>query len=86
MSSKEGPIQEHLRDEANAIAQALDQVLNGDERPKKVGFMLLMFDFDGPKSDRINYIANCERRDAINSLKEFIARAEGHISDEEQLQ
>lgn len=83
------PIQEKYRETMRALAQALDDVLNpglkGEDR--KVGFMLLMFDFgETPTSDRINYISNSERADAINSMKEFIARAEGRISDQESLQ
>ena len=85
----EQPIQEKYREEMRAIAQALDDVLNaglkGDAR--KCGFMLLMFDFGTtPTSDRINYISNCNRTDAITSMKEFIARAEGRITDKEQVQ
>lgn len=85
--STEGPIQDHLHDQANAIARALDEVFNkglkGDDR--QVGFVLLMFDFSGPKSDRLNYISNTNRADMIQGLKEFTARAEGHITDDEHL-
>lgn len=79
-------IQGHYLEQMNALASAIDELFNGKERPKKTGFMLLMFDFDGPKNDRVNYISNCDRKDAINAMKEFIARAEGRISDSESLQ
>lgn len=83
------PIQDKYREQMRAIALALDDVLNPGLKGKdrKVGFMLLMFDFGTtPTSDRINYISNSDRIDAINSMKEFIARAEGRISDSESLQ
>lgn len=84
--SEEQPIQDHYREKMRALASAIDELLNGDERPKKTGFMLLMFDFDCPPDARTNYISNCEREAAINLMKEFIARAEGRISDSESLQ
>lgn len=82
----EEEVQEHVVAEMNAIASAIDQLMNPDKKNKKVGFMLLMFDFAGPKSNRVNYIANCDRKDGINAMKEFIARAERRISDSESLQ
>lgn len=79
-------IQEKYREQMMDLARALDSLLNPGGA-KKVGFMLLMYDFGvTPTSDRINYISNSDRTDAITSLKEFIARAEGRISDKENLQ
>lgn len=85
MSEQE--IQEKYKEQMRAIARALDELLNPDRNKKTTGFMLLMFDFGvTPTSDRINYISNTDRSDAITSMKEFIARAEGRIDDKEHVQ
>lgn len=60
-----------------AIASALDDVLNGAERPKQLGFVVLIFPRGGPDGGRANYISNCERKDVIAALKEVTARLEG---------
>lgn len=60
-----------------AMAASLDEVLNGNDRPKKNGFVLLVFPFDGPEGQRTNYIANGKREDVIVALKEIVARFEG---------
>jgi len=59
------------------FAGTLDQVLNGKARPKKNGFVVLVFPFDGPEGTRTNYVSNCERKDIIVAMKEVIARFEG---------
>ena len=80
-----GPIQEHYREQMRALASAIDELFNGNEEPKKVGFALLMFDFgETPTSDRINYISNSRREDMVCALKELLARWEGrHIEETE---
>ncbi len=70
----------------NAIAQALDELLNGDARPKLFGFCLLVFPFGEAPEGRINYICNAERSDMIASMKEFIARNEGRLIEHEEKQ
>lgn len=63
------------------LAQALDEIFNGAERPKKVGFALLVFEFGSPAE--INYISNARRQDMISALKELVARWEGRVHDTE---
>lgn len=60
-----------------AMAASLDEVLNGNSRPKKNGFALLVFPFDGPDGHRTNYVSNGQREDIIVALKEIVARFEG---------
>ena len=84
----EQPIQQKFKDQMRAVAEVLDTVFNGELRGKdrKVGFTLLVFDFDGPKNARTNYISNADRKDMLLTMKEFIARAEGRILDTENIQ
>lgn len=82
--STHGEIQEHHRQEMHALLEAIDHLLNGDAKPKKVGFAILMFDFAGPTSDRINYISNSNRQDMICAMKELVARFEGRHPEETQ--
>lgn len=84
--SQEQPVQDEFVKQMNAIAEVLDQVFNGDERPKRVGWALLVFPFDCPPGARTNYISNASRKEMLDSMKEFIARAEGRISDSESVQ
>lgn len=77
----DGPIQKEARDQMQALAGGLDELLNGaatgDDR--KWGFILLVFPF-GSKSDgehRANYISNARREDIVVLLKEQLARFEG---------
>lgn len=60
-----------------AMASALDDVLNEKGKPKKNGFVLLVFPFDGPEGQRTNYVSNGQRQDIIVALKEIVARFEG---------
>ncbi|OHV85921.1 hypothetical protein [Ensifer sp. LCM 4579] len=59
------------------IAQALDETLNGQQRPKKNCFVVLIFPFDGEAGNRINYVSNADRSDIVAALKEITARFEG---------
>jgi pimeloyl-CoA synthetase len=61
----------------NAIASVLDDHFNGDVRPKKIGFVLLMAEFGKMEGGRVNFISNANRNDTIAMLKEWLARAEG---------
>lgn len=74
--------------EFDAKKEALDEVFNPGlhGKARKVGFALLVFDFDCPPGARTNFISNAARNDMLNAMKEFIARAEGKISDAEQFQ
>lgn len=74
------PISPKYRGTMNTLARGLDKALNGKARPKKVGFVLLTFEFgieDG--SGRVNYISNADRRDMIVAMKEWLARQEGRL-------
>ena len=69
------PIEPRYKAEMNAIAELLDDALNGDQPYRETGFVLLMFDFGVDK--RMNYISNAERADIISALKELVANFEG---------
>ena len=75
------PIEPKFREQMNVIANLLDDSLNGDTRPRTVGFLLLMFDFGNPDGGRMNYISNAQRADMLCAMKEFIAHAEGRAID-----
>lgn len=82
----EQPIQQAYIDQMRALAETLDEIFNGKLRPKVTGFTLLVFPFGDSRDGRVNYISNADRPDMLNTMKEFIARAEGRITDKEQLQ
>lgn len=78
--SDHGPIESAYRKQMNALAAVLDGSLNGDEQPKKTGFVLLMFDFGEPTPrSRMNYISNAERTEMLVALKELLANFEGRM-------
>lgn len=84
-----GPIEKKYEDSMRALATAIDEILNGTKeegKKRKTGFALLMFDFEVTEGSRTNYISNTNRRDMILAMKEFIARAEGRITDAENVQ
>jgi len=60
-----------------SMASALDEVLNEKGKPKKNGFVLLVFPFEGPEGQRTNYVSNGQRKDIIVALKEIVSRFEG---------
>lgn len=72
-------IAEDQRDLMNRIAAGLDLAFNGECKPaeRKVGFVLLSFNFGQMDGGRVNYISNAKRDDVLAALKEFLARAEG---------
>lgn len=78
----DAPIQQRYRETMNAIAGALDDVLNegkaGAER--ETGFVLLVYPFGNLAGGdaRCNYISNgADRKDVVTLMKEMIARFEG---------
>lgn len=71
------PIDPRHRANMNMLATAVDHVLNGEEKPKKLGFVMLVAEFGQIDNGRVNYISNGSREDMITMMKEFIARAEG---------
>lgn len=63
-----------------SIAGGLDNILNGDARPKRVGFTVLMFNFGD--EGQVNYVSNADRADMIASMKSLLARWEGQPRQE----
>ena len=83
--STEQPIEPKFHEMMNALAGALEKILNPDG-VRRNGFVLLSFEFGATEGGRVNYISNAERPEMLNAMKEFIARAEGRIKDDEHLQ
>jgi hypothetical protein len=73
------PIEPQYFAKMNDIGKTLDRLLNGDERPRHTGFVLLMFEFGADK--RMNYLSNAERADMLSALKELVANFEGRAVD-----
>lgn len=83
LGAEEGPIEPALHDQMNALAQALDEMLNGPQLPGlprqgQIGFFLTCFHFNEP--GRFNYISNADKLDVRAMLKEVTARIEGRLS------
>ena len=74
----DGPIQPEYERIMNSLAHGVDEILNGKQRPKPLGFVLLVFPFDEVKGEgRCNYISNAQREDIVVMLKEQVKRFEG---------
>jgi hypothetical protein len=72
------PIESAYRRKMDALARAVDNLFNGPPSPdrvKRVGFILMVFPFEG--GGRCNYVSNADRADVIVLLKEQLARFEG---------
>jgi len=77
-----GPIEDKYRDQLRDIGRLLDKSLNPNG-VKVTGFVMLMFDFGIPApTSRISYLSNAQREDMLCAMKEFIANAEGRVTDE----
>lgn len=61
-----------LEDVASMLGQGVDIAFNGDGR-KRVGFVLLVFDFG---RGNLAYASNADRKDIIDAMREFIAKHE----------
>lgn len=75
----DGPIEAQFRETMNVIAKALDKILNEEAKgaDRKVGFVLLVFPYEGHEG-RCNYVSNgADRRDIVLLMKEQIKRFEG---------
>jgi hypothetical protein len=75
----DAPIDPKFKNSMQAVAQGLDQVFNGDTKgaQRKVGFVLLVFEY-GEAKGRANYISNgADRKDIVTLFKEQIKRFEG---------
>jgi hypothetical protein len=75
----DAPVEIEYADKMRAVAQALDELFNGDARgeDRPTGFVLLVFPY-GEGEGRCNYISNgADRKQIVTMLKEQIARFEG---------
>jgi hypothetical protein len=75
----DAPIEEKYEEQMQQLARGLDKIFNGDKRghDRKVGFVLLVFEY-GDQEGRCNYISNgANRRDIVTLMKEQIKRFEG---------
>lgn len=73
----DAPIEPVYVDMMNGVAKALDETFNGRKtgEERKVGFVLMMFNFGD--TGRCNYISNAKRADVVTLLKEQLARFQG---------
>lgn len=75
----DAPIDAAYRQQMNDMASMLDEYFNGNAHgaARKVGFVLLVFEY-GEKEGRCNFISNgADRKDIVTLFKEMIARFEG---------
>lgn len=87
LTAQPGPIQEQYRAQMRALAEALDELLNGEggaaAQPahKRVGFFLAVFEMEheGPAPGRFNYISNSDKTDVRAMLREIEARIAGRL-------
>ena len=74
----DAPIEPEYNDMMNALAQGIDEILNGPKKEgvaKENGFVLMMFKMG--EEGRCNYISNARREDITVLLREQLARFEG---------
>lgn len=75
----DAPVDDEYHAKMVATVQALDELFNGKVGGpgRRVGFVLMVFPFDGFEG-RCNYMSNgADRRDIVTLMKEMIARFEG---------
>lgn len=78
-----GPITDEYRAQMQAMAETLDEFLNGKgckREDRKIGFMVTMFPMGEP--GRFNYISNADKLDMRAMLKDIVARIEGRMMAE----
>lgn len=76
----DGPIDKAYRESMNRLANDIDHAFNGDAKgaDRKVGFVMLVFEFGELVEGRCNFISNgADRKDIVALFKEMIARFEG---------
>lgn len=56
---------EYLKDAARVVQSKL---------PDNTGFILLAFPFNGEGDNRLVYISNAQRTDALNAMKEWLLK------------
>lgn len=82
MRTDQQDIEQQYRALMNDFARMVDDIFNpgfskGEKEKRETGFIVFAFAFGDKPGRRMNYIANCDRKDVIVALKEWIARAEG---------
>jgi len=70
-------VEEKHRETMEVIARSVDFAFNQGQKPPKVGFALLIFDFGTGDDRRMNYVSNAQRNDMVVAMKEMIAKFEG---------
>lgn len=83
----DAPIEKEYVDQMNALAIAIDEIFNGTpeergDKPRTVGFVLMMFKMGDVAEGRMNYISNADRADVLTALKEQVAHFEGRHGGE----
>lgn len=74
--SDHGPVEEKYKEILQDLGRRIDTGIQ-NAVGKKVGFVLLMFDFGEPKQGRLNYLSNAERGSMLKALQELVAQMEG---------
>jgi hypothetical protein len=59
------------------LASLIDRILNGDEKPGEICFVLLTCKFGAYQGGQVNFVSNGDRASVIAMMKEYIARSEG---------
>ena len=73
-----GPVEPEYVKIMTDVARTVDFLFNGTTKPKKTGFILMVFPFDQVKKDgRCNYMSNAHREDVIVMLREQLRYFEG---------
>jgi hypothetical protein len=75
MSSGHGPVEERYKEILQDLGRRIDTGLKM-RTGKKMGFVLLLFDFGEPKQGRMNYLSNAERGSMLKALQELVAQME----------
>lgn len=75
----DAPIEPSFVRMMQSLAGILDEAFNGTAKGdnRKVGFILMTFNFGSEEDGRTNYISNARREDVVAMLKHQLARFEG---------
>lgn len=77
------PVRMNAGEAMQYLASNIDFFLNGEVKPQKNGFVLLVFPFQGDPGERTNYVGNCNRAETVMALREIVARFEARYIDGE---
>jgi hypothetical protein len=75
----DAPIEARHRATMNALAAAIDDVLNQGRAEGRVVFTLLVAEAGKIDGGRVNYISNGHREDMVAMLRELLLRFEGAV-------